>query len=156
MKGNTWAWFALIFGLNFLALGLGVWLMDDGPTQSWYISLNKAPWTPPNWMFGFNWTLIMIFYAAFMVWAGKETADAKSPWISYALQWVLNVSWNVLFFRWELTHSGLVCILLLTAVITYQTLRFARPIGWRGLSIAPYLLWLLIATSLNAYICLYN
>ena len=38
--------------INFGALGLGVLLMQNGPETDWYLQLNKAPWTPPGWVFG--------------------------------------------------------------------------------------------------------
>ena len=37
--------------LNFGGLALGSFLMGEGPTGMWYSNLNKAPWTPPGWVF---------------------------------------------------------------------------------------------------------
>ena len=48
--------------LNFGALGIGSFLMNNGPTSTWYLTLNKAPWTPPGWVFGFAWFTIMILF----------------------------------------------------------------------------------------------
>lgn len=56
----------LFFVLNFGALALGSYLMGEGPLGSWYTNLNKAPWTPPGWVFGASWTLIMICLSLFM------------------------------------------------------------------------------------------
>lgn len=33
--------------LNFAALGIGGFLMGEGPMSNWYQSINQAPWTPP-------------------------------------------------------------------------------------------------------------
>lgn len=45
--------FGLFFIINFGALGLGALLMDSSPIENeWYVQLNKAPWTPPGWVFG--------------------------------------------------------------------------------------------------------
>jgi len=38
--------------INFGALGVGSWLMKNGPQTQWYLDLNKAPWSPPGWVFG--------------------------------------------------------------------------------------------------------
>jgi benzodiazapine receptor len=46
--------------LNFSALAIGSWLMNNGPITNWYMNLNQAPWTPPGWVFGIAWTTIMI------------------------------------------------------------------------------------------------
>ena len=52
--------------VHFAALGLGSALMGTGPMGNWYQDLNKAPWTPPGWVFGAAWTLIMIFLSIAM------------------------------------------------------------------------------------------
>jgi len=46
--------------INFGGLALGSYLMNDGPNSTWYNDLNQAPWTPPGWVFGAAWTVIMI------------------------------------------------------------------------------------------------
>ena len=38
--------------INFGALALGSWLMNNGPQTEWYTSLNQAPWTPEFLWFG--------------------------------------------------------------------------------------------------------
>ena len=43
-------WFVLFLAINFSALGIGSYLMNNGPTSGWYLTLNKAPWTPPGWV----------------------------------------------------------------------------------------------------------
>ena len=52
--------------INFSALTIGSWLMDNGPQTDWYKGLNKAPWTPAGWVFGFAWTTIMICFSIYM------------------------------------------------------------------------------------------
>ena len=54
--------FKLIFFfliLNFSALAIGIWLMNNGSTSEWYDNLIKAPWEPDGWVFGFAWTFLM-------------------------------------------------------------------------------------------------
>ena len=38
--------------LNFGALAIGGLFTGGGVSSEWYASLNKAPWTPPGWVFG--------------------------------------------------------------------------------------------------------
>ena len=52
--------------LNFSALAIGSWLMNNGPMTNWYVNLNQAPWTPPGWVFGIAWTTIMICFSVYM------------------------------------------------------------------------------------------
>ena len=49
--------------INFTALAFGGLFTSEGVPSEWYLSLLKAPWTPPGWVFGFAWSIIMICYA---------------------------------------------------------------------------------------------
>ncbi len=138
--------------LNFAALGLGAYLMDSGPVTEWYQELNKAPWTPPGWFLGLAWTTIMICFAIYMAALWGKTAFKKTLALEFALQWVLNVLWNPVFFKFHHPQAGLIVIIALTLLMGYMLLKY-RPQQWlQSLLIWPYLLWLCVATSLNAYI----
>ena len=52
--------------INFGALAIGTYLMDNGPTSIWYLTLNKAPWTPPGWVFGAAWFSIMVCFSIYI------------------------------------------------------------------------------------------
>jgi len=52
--------------INFGGLVFGSWLMNNGPQTEWYQALNKAPWTPPGWVFGAAWTTIMICFSIYL------------------------------------------------------------------------------------------
>jgi benzodiazapine receptor len=143
--------------LNFGALALGSFLMGGSPAENeWYQSLNKAPWTPPGWVFGAAWTLIMIFFSIYMavltvLFRGR---NLRQLLFLYTIHWVLNVIWNFVFFELHLIIPALLILFTLLGILFIIHLNFAR---WRGalnLYIAPYLLWLMIAFSLNLYVCL--
>jgi tryptophan-rich sensory protein len=145
--------------LNFAALYFGSLLMGGSPADNeWYISLKKAPWTPPGWLFGVAWTFIMICFSVYM-WklAGELKGKQLSAlYLIFAVQWVLNVVWNPLFFNWHLVLPALIVLMLLVAVLVFLQINFAdaKPIYlW---TILPYLLWLSIAFSLNFYVLIRN
>ncbi|MGY0392683.1 TspO/MBR family protein [Bizionia sp. KMM 8389] len=142
--------------INFGSLALGSWLMGDGASSAWYTNLNKAPWTPPGWVFGAAWTLIMICFSVYLSFLFK---DYKSNYLIgvFALQVALNVGWNFLFFNQQLVLPAFIVILLLTGLICYLffTYRMDAINLWRYLLI-PYIVWLFVASSLNGYILLYN
>jgi len=146
----------LFFVLNFAALGLGVYLMDGGPLSDWYIQLNKAPWTPPNPTFGICWSMIMFCFAFYMASLLKLHANKSLIWIIYSLQWILNSGWNYAFFNQHDSIFGIFIILLLLSIITYLLFKFCTLLKWKTLWITPYFIWLIIATSLNSYIVIYN
>lgn len=64
--------------LNFGALALGGLFTNNGVNSEWYTNLNKAPWTPPGWVFGFAWTTIMICFSIYMAKAYTIVGDKNS------------------------------------------------------------------------------
>ena len=142
--------------LNFGALAIGGFLMDKGPSDTWYAQLNKAPWTPPGWAFGAAWTTIMLSFSVYMTVLYERLKGLKAIGILFAIQWVLNVSWNLAFFNLHSPVMGLIIIFLLWLLIGYFTFKYLKSLQLYTLLILPYLIWLTIATSLNAYIVIYN
>ena len=142
--------------LNFAALAIGALYTGDGVASDWYYMLNKAPWTPPGWVFGLAWTAIMVCYTFYMAVLYKKNESRKKIIILYAVQLLLNVAWNPLFFYFQNPLIALIVILLLTIIVTYFLLRYQKPLRWTSLLILPYFLWLCIASSLNLYVLLYN
>lgn len=142
--------------LNFGALGLGSYLMGEGPMGLWYQELNKAPWTPPGWVFGAAWTLIMVALSIYMSKAVQVPQWSKTLIVLYALQWVLNVSWNPLFFMFHKMGASLVVMLLLIAVVAAMALVGKKELPLASWWLTPYLLWLSIAATLNGYALMHN
>lgn len=148
--------FILFFLLNFSALALGSFLMNNGPASDWYLGLNKAPWTPPGWMFGFAWSTIMVFFTLFMAFSLKINGNQNLLIFLFIVQWVLNVAWSPLFFRYQMVFTALVVIILLTIVVGWLFFSQLTDMGIKSLFILPYFLWLFVAISLNAYVLVKN
>lgn len=147
----------IIFGiLNFAALGLGSIFTGKGVPSDWYQNLNQAPWTPPGWVFGFAWTTIMICFAVYMA-KLLDVADKPGYWIGlFAIQWVLNVAWNPVFFKYHHVTLGLVIITALTVLMAFFFFNNLPTMKYWSLLVLPYFVWLVVATSLNGYILLNN
>ena len=137
--------------INFGALGFGSLLMGNGAKSEWYLSLNKAPWTPPGWVFGVAWSTIMICFSIYMT---ELYLNDKSVLVIVLLlvQVLLNVGWNFVFFNQHKVGLGLVIITLLSLLMIYFLVGFYSELELISLLIVPYVLWLMIATSLNYYI----
>jgi benzodiazapine receptor len=147
--------FSVFFILNFGALFIGGLFTGSGVSSDWYNDLNQAPWTPAGWVFGVAWSSIMLCFSFYMSAIYLSVLSRKRIVALFAIQWILNVIWNPLFFYLHFTGIALVAILSLTLVVAYffyayRGLRFGR------LLILPYLIWLVIASSLNAYIFFNN
>ena len=142
--------------LNFGALAIGSFFTSKGVPSEWYTELNKAPWTPPGWMFGFAWTTIMICFSLYLayLWPLEEN---KSFLIGlFLVQLLLNISWNPTFFYYHNMLGGLLIITALTAIMWYFLFHYLNILKWKSILVLPYCIWLVIATSLNAYTLLKN
>lgn len=142
--------------INFAALGFGGFFTSKGVSSDWYQNLNKAPWTPPGWVFGVAWSLIMIGFSVYMAYLWEDLDNYKWLLPLFILQWVLNVAWNPVFFYYHHATLGLFIIVGLTLMVSFFLVNYWTDLKLKSLLIAPYFVWLLIATSLNAYIVLKN
>lgn len=149
--------FVFIFlAINFGGLAIGSFLMNEGPTSDWYSSLNKAPWTPPGWVFGVAWTTIMICFSIYLAKLFTSEINKKLIFSIFLIEFILNVIWNYLFFNQHLVFTALIGIVLLTAVIFYFYFNLSKNIGKYNYLLLPYMVWLCIATSLNLYVLVHN
>ena len=141
--------------INFCGLAIGTSLMNNGPLAEWYTNLNQAPWTPPGIVFGIAWTLIMI---CFSIYLGHLFIKDYSPKLTivFLIQFILNVSWNYIFFNQHLVLFGLITLILLSLLLFYYFFKLSNKTGKYKFLLVPYIIWLCIATSLNLYILIYN
>lgn len=145
----------LFLVINFSCLAIGSWLMNNGPLTDWYMTLNKAPWTPPGWVFGVAWSLIMICFSVYLADLFLKSNNQKIK-IAYGIQILLNVSWNYVFFNQHLVGLGLIVLLLLNVVLCYFFFNFKQETPKTRFLLLPYMLWMCIATSLNLYFLIHN
>ena len=95
----------------------------------------------------------MICFAFYMgkLWANGAKHKALVVRM-YGVQWLLNVAWNPVFFYFQNVDMGLLVIVGLFLNVLLIAIKFSRIQKAWTLAIVPYLLWLIIAISLNAYI----
>lgn len=142
--------------INFTTLGLGSFMAGKGPRSEWYAGISKAPWTPPGWVFGASWTVIMICFSIYLayLWPLVEKKDILIGIL--ILHYVLNLAWNPIFFYYHQVLAALFVITALTIVIGFLLVYYWSDLELKSLLIVPYLLWLMIATSLNSYVLFKN
>jgi len=112
--------------LNFSALAIGGLFTDDGVSSDWYVTLSKAPWTPPGWVFGAAWTTIMVCFAIYMSYLIVSNVNKKTVVMLFSIQLVLNMAWNPIFFYFQSVSIGMICISLLTLLIAYLFFNFGK------------------------------
>ncbi|GGH50978.1 TspO/MBR family protein [Microbacterium album] len=142
-------------------------LANSGNAEGWYQDVRKVPWNPPGAVFGPVWTVLYIAIAAagFLVWrAGqRQGADRARPWlVVYGVHLALNAAWSPAFFAgypvlgpaaWWIAAAIIVLLVIAVAWLTAAAWRYSRI---ATILLAPYLLWLLFASTLNIGIIALN
>jgi translocator protein len=126
---------------------------------TWYVSLAKPSWTPPNWAFGPIWSTLYVLMgiSLFLVWReGLDRKDVRIAILVFAVQLVLNVVWSLVFFATHNIFGGLVLVILLWISILVNIIVFYRISKPAGLILIPYLIWVSIASYLNYSVFLLN
>jgi benzodiazapine receptor len=126
---------------------------------TWYTTLEKPPFTPPDWLFAPVWTLLYILMgvAAFLVWRmGSRDRQVRVALIVFLVQLVLNAFWSVAFFGLGSPLYGLIVISSLWVAILVTIVLFFRISKVSSILMWPYLLWVSFATVLNSSIWLLN
>jgi benzodiazapine receptor len=126
---------------------------------TWYATLVKPVFSPPNWLFAPVWTLLYILMgiAAFLVWRkGLEKPQVRTALIIFLIQLILNVLWSVVFFGLKSPLYGFIVIALLGVVIIFTVLEFYSISLASSVLLWPYLLWVAFAMVLNESIWLLN
>ncbi|MFC3477787.1 TspO/MBR family protein [Halobacterium litoreum] len=133
------------------AVGAAPALVTATGAGTWYESLARPALAPPNWVFGPVWTLLftLLGVAAYLVLrdgTGRKRAVAFGLFLA---QYVLNVSWTLVFFGGENIEGGLAVIAALLALIAATLAAFYRVRGVAGYLLVPYLAWVSFAAYLN-------
>lgn len=126
---------------------------------TWYLTLTKPVWNPPNWAFGSIWTTLYILMgiALYLVWReGLYRRQVKIALIVFAVQLFLNFLWSVIFFTFHSILGALLSIIILWISIVTNIIIFYRISKPAGIILLPYLIWVSIATYLNYSIYILN
>lgn len=141
-----------------LAVGAIGSIFTSAEIPTWYAALNKPAWTPPSYVFPIVWTVLYILMgtAAWLLWQAPASAHPRAALGWFAIQLVLNGIWTPIFFGAHAIVAGLIIIVLLLIAIGF-TMWTAAPIDRRATwLLAPYLVWVVYATTLNAGIVAMN
>lgn len=133
-------------------------------TDGWYEQADKAPWTPPDWLFGPVWIVLYLGMgvAAWLIWRERHRARVTTPLVLYFVQLAVNGTWTPLFFAaypsWGNAALWAALGVIVTLIIlVILTARAFWPISrTAAVILLPYLAWILYASTLNAYIAVAN
>lgn len=123
---------------------------------TWYPTLVKPVFNPPNWVFAPVWTAlyIMMGVAGGLVWNQIEAQPelVKKGFLFFIIQLGLNALWSYLFFGLHNPFLALIEVILLLLMIFETYVIFKKVDRISGMLMVPYLAWVTFATILNASI----
>jgi benzodiazapine receptor len=126
---------------------------------TWYESLKKPSFNPPNWIFGPVWTGLytLMGISLFMVWQKRaDHPQVKTALFFFFIQLILNALWSVAFFGLRSPLLGLIDIVLLWIAILLTIKSFFGISKTAALLLLPYILWVSFAVLLNFSLWILN
>lgn len=137
---------AVYLAAPMIAGGLGG-IVTTGNIATWYRTLDRPPWTPPEWVFGPVWTTLYlcIGLAGWLVARHDQPRLVRLWWVQFAL----NAIWSPVFFGLHQVGLAAAIILGIWASIAAFIVGARRRVGRAALLFAPYLLWVSYATALT-------
>jgi len=123
--------------------------------SSWYATLRKPTFTPPNWLFAPVWTMLFLLMgiSAYLIWReGLANREVKIALVIFGTQLVLNTLWSFFFFKLQSPLYGFVEIVILWFAILFTIIYFFKVSRAASFLLLPYVFWVSFAAILNFYI----
>jgi len=150
---NNYKQMLISFGGVFLVALLGSLLVD--PNSVWFNSLIKPSFYPPNFLFSLVWTILYVALGFSLYFVLKHNNSKKIVNL-FIINGVLNVLWNLVFFRLHSSFFGVI-VLVVLIVFAYFLLKELYKANKLSFYLAvPYFLWLFFAFLLNYSIFFLN
>ena len=123
--------------------------------NTWYVTLNKPWFNPPNWIFAPVWTLLylMMGIAFYIIWKSEAVNAVKqTAVILFSAQLLVNFLWSLIFFY--LKHPGwaMLDIILMWILIVATIFSFGKISSTAAWLMLPYICWVSFAMILNFYL----
>ncbi|MDF4220649.1 MULTISPECIES: TspO/MBR family protein [Maribacter] len=127
-------------------------VVTQSSVNTWYMTLNKPSFNPPNWVFAPVWSVlyIMMGISAGWVWAkGFHHKWVKTGLYHFGFQLLLNGLWSIVFFGLKQPLLALFIIIALLIVLALTIKWFKVVSKFAAYLLTPYFLWVCFATALN-------
>ena len=127
--------------------------------STWYTTLQKPGFTPPDWIFAPVWITLFLLMgiSAYLIWdKGFENRDVKISLIIFTVQLFLNVLWSFFFFGLKSPFYAFIDIILLWIAIILVIISFSKLSKIASILLLPYILWVSFAGILNFFILRLN
>lgn len=134
-----------------LSVGAVAGMFTSQAVPTWYASLNRPSFSPPNWVFGPVWTslYILLGISFFLIWKESSSPKRNLAIKIFAIQMLLNFAWSFIFFYFNMIGIALIEIILLWFSIVAMIYLFYKIKPLAAYLNIPYLLWVSFASILN-------
>ena len=115
-----------ILGCELIGILSSVFTISSIPT--WYQSLNKPFFNPPNWVFGPAWTTLYLLMGISIFLVLEKAPKNKKKYLSvlFVLQLFLNFLWTFIFFGLHSPILAFIEIILLWISILILIIEFKK------------------------------
>ena len=138
-------------GICLLAGAMGS-MATQTSVNTWYATLNKPVFNPPNWLFGPVWTVLFVLMgiAAGIVWnRGFYHKWVKTALYHFGFQLLLNIAWSLVFFGLKEIFGALLIVVSLFILLLF-TYKWFKVVNVKAAYLlVPYILWVAFASVLN-------
>lgn len=128
---------------------------------TWYQSLNKPSFNPPDYIFAPVWTTLYILMgiSLFLLIISRNKAHhntKKKALRLFLIQLVLNSLWSIIFFGIKFPLLAFIEIIFLWIFVLLTIIYSFKISKISSLLLIPYFLWISFASILNYYIFILN
>lgn len=144
-----------IIVISFIGFSFGS--LTKPQINNWYLTLQRSPLTPPNYIFGVVWSILYFFLSIFgwiifnaKIYNKKNLLIIK---ILYIVQLLLNFSWTPIFFYYHLIDYSFIILIIMDAMVFLIILiSLLNKLRFLYLLMIPYFIWICFATYLTYYL----
>ena len=157
MKEIKWPLLLICIAIPLVSGSLSGLAIADN-ISTWYSTLNKPSFNPPNYLFGPVWSVLYILMGIglYLILQTPKSAMRNKSIMLFAVQLILNLSWSFVFFNAQSPLTALIIIGILWIAILMMMIYFHTVSPIASYLQIPYLLWVSFASVLNAAIWLLN
>jgi translocator protein len=145
-------WIKLIVSLLICQLaGVIGSLFTASSIPTWYATLNKPSFNPPNWIFAPVWISLYVLMGIsfYLIWIKSDIPNFGLLMSVFIFQLVLNAFWTIIFFGLKSPLFAFIEIVVLWIAILFCIILFYKVSKISSVLLIPYILWVSFASILN-------
>lgn len=134
-----------------------VFTIQSIPT--WYQTLTKPVFNPPNWIFGPVWTTLyaLMGISVYRIWRlGMRREKVRDAVVLFCMHLALNAIWSPVFFGARNIPLAFAIIAIMWLTLIALIFRFERLDKQSAYLLTPYLAWISFAMVLNYNLWILN